>query len=280
MSRCRVRLVRQNILVFLLLFAAAVSAEPLYLERVKQVDVSDKMLQKSLKQLEEYKEINVVDNFSVPPFHKQTTLAATEKQPFCTTCHLSLPHRKNERSRTFMNMHSRYIACETCHFRPKETALAYRWLAYDGFDGGRTLAPRSAIELIVDVPPQPERKHKKQFEKRVPLAPQPGARLTPFFNDAPVLLFKDDPFAQQTKKKWKDADKALRAEIKARLHAPLEKEGPVCNKCHGKRKPMFDLEALGATPAQLKVIQNNIIIRFFDRFKKDNERIRIDKLLR
>ncbi len=263
----------------LTLFVSPVMAKPLYQEQVEQSEVSDKALKKSLKQVKEHKEIKVVDDLSVPPFHKRAVLQTTKKQPFCMTCHLSLPHRKNERSRTFMNMHSRYIACETCHFIPKGAALEYRWLAYDGVDAGKLIAPRRAVEVSVETPAKSERKHTAQFKKREPLAPQPGARISPFYNDVPVLLFKETPFAKDIEKKWEDADETQRAEIKAQLHAPLKKKGAACKECHGKRTPMIDFERLGASATQLKAIQNNIVARFFERFKKEDERIRIDKLL-
>ena len=265
--------------IFWLILISPATAETLYQERVEQAEISDKALQKSLKQVKKHKEIDIIDDLSVPPFHKRVALPTTKKQPFCMTCHLPLPHQKNERSRTFMNMHSRYIACETCHFRPEKTTLAYRWLAYDGIEAGNTLAPRRALEIINESSIQTERKHKAQFKKRAPLAPQPGARISPFYNDMPILLFKENSFAQKIKTEWKNADENQRAEIKAKLHAPLKQKGPSCKKCHEKDNAMFDLEALGATSMQIKAIQNNIIVRFFDRFKKEDDRIRINKLL-
>ena len=262
-----------------LILISPATAKTLYQERVEQTEVSDKALKKSLEQVKKHKKIDIIDDLSVPPFHKRAALLTTKKQPFCMTCHLPLPHQKNERNRTFMNMHSHYIACETCHFRPEKTTLAYHWLAYDGIEAGNMLAPRRALEIINKSPIQTERKHKAQFKERTPLAPQPGARISPFYNDRPILLFKENSFAQKIKTEWKNSDENQRAEIKARLHAPLKQEGPSCEKCHGKDKTMFDLEALGATPMQIKAIQNNIIVRFFDRFKKEDDRIRINKLL-
>ncbi len=264
----------------LILMPYSATAKTLYQTHVEQAQVSEKALKKSLKQVKEHKNIKIIDDLSVPPFHKQATRQTTTKQPFCLICHLPLPHRKNERSRTFMNMHSRYIACETCHFRPDTETLAYRWLAYDGVDAGNVLSSRRALKNIFENPPMTEQEHKAQFKKQVPLAPQPGARISPFYKNIPALLFKETPFAQKIKKEWKDANENQRADIKAKLHAPLKKEGPICKKCHGKNETLLDLEILGATPAQLKKIQNNTIVRFFDRFKKKDKRIRINKLLR
>lgn len=271
--------------VLLLLCMGNAHAEPLYPQLVEKAVVSDKALQEAGKQVREHKKIKVLDALSVMPFHKRDKQQETVKQPLCLACHLSLPHRKNERSRTFMNMHSRYIACETCHLRPKDIPLEYRWLAYDGPDAGHELAPRSTVVAIEknnvaieeDTQDNGKKQHKKkEKKKKVPLAPQPGARIAPFFNDEPVLLFKDSAFARQAKRKWKE-DEDNRAELKARLHAPLEKEGPACQRCHGKKKLLLDLEALGATAKRVKAIQQNTITRFFARFKKKDERIRIGK---
>jgi len=267
------------IILLLIFMPYSAMAKPLYQLHVEQAEISDQDLKKSLKQVKKYKKIKIIDNLPVPSFHKRTTQQTTQKQPFCLTCHLALPHRNDERSRTFMNMHSRYIACETCHFRPETVTMTYRWLAYDGIDAGNVLSPRRTLGNIVEKPPETEQKHKAQFKKQVPLAPQPGARISPFYENIPALLFKETPFAQKIKMEWKDASENQRADIKARLHAPLKKKGPACNKCHGKNKTLLDLKTLGATPAQLKKIQNNTIVRFFERFKKNDGRIRINKLL-
>ncbi len=267
-------------MIFLLMVMPCSAMEKtLYQLHVEQAKITDQDLKKSLKQVKDHKTINIIDNLVVPPFHKRITQQKTTKHSFCLTCHLPLPHRNNERSRTFMNMHSRYIACETCHFRPETVTITYRWMAYDGSDAGHVLSPRQTPENITETLPIMEQKHKAQFKKKIPLAPQPGARIAPFYKNIPVSLFKETPFSKRIKREWKDANENQRADIKAKLHAPLKKKGPSCQKCHGKNETMLDFEILGATPSQLKKIQNNTIVRFFDRFKKKDERIRINKLL-
>jgi len=278
------------------LLCSFIQAGPLYLAQVKRADVNNKVLQKALAQVKERKDIEVLDNLAVMPFHKRGVLQVTEKLAFCMNCHLPLPHRKNKRNRTFLNMHSLYIACETCHFRPKGIALDYRWLAYSGADAGQVLSPRSssirdpshavgknrivADSVVNDKNGMPKRERKNKIEKRQLLAPLPGARIAPFYDGVPVLLFKEDDFALTTKQVWVDGSEQARAELKAKLHLPLEKAGPACKNCHRKDQPMFDLHRLGATPQRLKAMQNNTIVRFFTRFKKDESRIRLNKLLR
>jgi hypothetical protein len=263
--------------VVLLLCAGNAHAEPLYLQLIKKATISDKDLHEASKQVREHKKVKVLDSLSVVPFHKRAKQQETAKQPLCLLCHMALPHRKNERSRTFMNMHSRTIACETCHLRPKDIPLEYRWLAYDGPEAGRELPPRSTVvEHEHEQSNDNSKKRRKGKIKKVPLAPQPGARIAPFFNDELVLLFKDDAFARQVERKW-ELTEDERGELKALLHAPLEKEGPACQHCHGKENPLLNIEALGATERQVKALQQNTITRFFARFKKEDERIRIGK---
>jgi len=264
-------------LAFLLLLATGtVCAKPLYQQQLEAATISEKTLQKARKQIKEHKEIKLLDKIAVAPFHKRAEQKMQEKQAMCMNCHRSLPHRKNERSRSFMNMHSRYIACETCHLRPKNSQLDYRWLAYDGPEAGKIVAPRSAATLEHDV----KKDSRKGKQKKQPLAPIVGARIAPFLNDEAVLLFKDSDFAQQTARDWKEANAEQRARLKARLHSPLEEKGPACKACHGKEKPMLDLKALGATAKQLNAMQRNTVVRFFERYKKDDERIRIGNILK
>ena len=276
-----------SFMALLYVFSTPVSAASFYQQQVERVEVNGKTLEKALKQVKEHKDLKVVDELFVPPFHKRGQLKSTQKQSMCLTCHKPLAHSKSERSRTFMNMHSRYIACETCHLRPKESKLDYRWLAFDGEDAGTELPPSVTLtevqEALTDLPIEKQKarqKHQKKFKQPLPLAPQPGARITPFFDNLSVIEFKDGSFARDIKEQWDEKDEQKRAELKAKLHIPLEKKGPSCSRCHGKRKAMLDLEALGATPQRLRELQNNTIVRFFERFKKEDDRIRINKLLR
>ena len=254
-----------------LLLPQKLMATPLYQQQVNQAAPSEKQIDEALKKIKDHKEIKLQENISVPVFHQRAEQPKTAKQAVCTNCHQSLPHRKNERSRTFMNMHSRYIACETCHMRPENISLEYAWLAYDGADAGNRIAARS----------QKKKENKKdKSEPSLTLVPQTGAKITPFYAEELALIFSDDDFAKNIKQDWQNADENEKAKLKVRLHAPLEEKGPECQRCHGDDNPMLDLSALGASPEQAKKIQRNTIARFFARFKKDDQRIRIKDLLK
>ncbi len=101
-----------------------VYAESLYFSLIEQATISDEILAKTQQQLEKYQPVKIKE-ITLPPFHKRGEQISKEST-FCTFCHLPLPHQNNVRVRTFLNMHTRYIACETCHFEAK--GLNYRWL--------------------------------------------------------------------------------------------------------------------------------------------------------
>ena len=250
-------------------------ATPLYQQQVESAKVTDKALQKARKQIDEHVDIKLQDKLALAPFHKRDKQIEMAKQPICMNCHLPLPHRKNERSRSFMNMHSRYIACETCHLRPDDVQFSYQWLAYDGPLAGTTVPSRNGDQAKQD-------KTDKATDKpvKMPLPPYKNARIAPFLNAEWVISFKDSDFAKQIARDWKEANDEQRARLKVRIHAPLKEEGPACQACHGKEKPMLDLSELGATSRQKLAIQRNTVVRFFERYKKDDERIRISYILK
>lgn len=228
-----------------LLFAFAVQAQSLYVEQFEASSVDDKTLQQARKQIKEHKAIELKADIFVPPFHKQLPVKMTAKKEFCNNCHLSPPHRKDERKRSFLNMHSRYISCQTCHFQPQGVQLEYRWLSFDEEKNAET-------------------------EKRI----------APFYKNQPVTIFSEHELGRKIEQEWKTEATLPRAKIKAKLHAPLSDKGPECLACHDSKKPLLDLSALGYSDKEIKKLQQHAIPRFFSRFKKQDKRLRMTDLLR
>ena len=246
----------------ILLWSSLLTAENYYLLQVDFAEISDQQLAKTIKQIEAL-EVVQQQQLTLLPFHSRRPQSESGEQPICLSCHLSLPHRKNERKRTFLNMHSRYVACETCHLKSESTELDYRWLAYDG--------PHVGLEVVaMDV---------EGDEAKKPFMPLPGARITPFVDDKPAVIFKSAHSAKRVTGEWASLDIVSKAKLKARLHAPLQREGPACEACHN-RESLLDLEMLGADSAKRRQIEQNSIARFFARFNEERERLRITDLLR
>jgi len=235
--------------LLLFLSAFSVKATPLYIQQVKLSSVNEKKLQEALKQIKEHSEVSLKDNLFVSPFHKQTKSESTDKQSFCNVCHKKQPHSLDKRKRSFLNMHTRYVSCETCHFIPKNTQLKYKWLNFNS-DSNKI----------------------------------PAKRITPFYNNEAVLTFSDNKFAEQVKENWanENQDKKTtieKAKLKLRLHTPLNAEGPECLDCHNNKNQLLDLESLKFSRKDIKKLQQHAIPRFFSRFSKEDQSLRMTDLL-
>lgn len=262
--RCRLRRLSLLLAAGLVLgFGPGTAAEVLYVQQVEAAQPSPKDLADALKQVREHKDLVIRDDLKVPPFHKRLDQQVQKGEAFCQGCHLPVPHTQKLRTRGFLNMHSRFIACETCHFRPKLVALDYRWLDY---------------ESARPAPPQNRFRTGLKIDNSVALDGR--VKIAPFFLGDPAITLPGSAFAERVAKEWKNADEDGKARLKARLHAPLEKEGRACDHCHSVDKPLLDLTGLGATPEQAEAIRRHVIPQFFGRYRKDDERLKIIDILR
>jgi len=258
---------RSFVIILLSLLFGSVQAESLYPQMVKDSEPDAKAIKEATKRLKDHKEIEIIDNLSVAPFHHRVTEKESEKRPICRSCHQRLPHAKSERSRTFLNMHSRFIACESCHLQPEGMAFEYRWVAYSEPRIGEMIDANVSVHTLAD-------------REVTSIVPRPGARIAPFYGDEPAYTFTDHPFAKEIEERWREGTQEEKADLQAKLHQPLSDEGRKCRACHSDKESILDLQQLGANEHQQRAITHNVITRFFERYKKDDERLRLIDLLR
>lgn len=244
-----------------------------FLDIVDQSAPDEATIAKAIKQLEDLKEVKIHKDLTLQPFHKRRDNQIPESKAYCNGCHLPLPHRKKLRTRAFLNMHTRYVACETCHFRPENQELSYQWLDYTLYEAVKNPAGLLHSGHLKDDMP--------------PLQPRTGLiRIAPFFKDKPVPATQEQNRAKEIYRQWKIADLDAKARIKATIHLPLEEKGPACVSCHDYQNNMLNLVELGANEQQIKAVEHNIIADFFKHYQPDNDseekeqRIRITDLLR
>lgn len=247
-----------------LVLGSAPQATPLFVERAEAARPDREALVKAERQVREHKEVEPREVLAVPPFHKRVAALGSESETYCQGCHRPLPHSKKPRTRSFLNMHSRFIACETCHFRPEDTALEYRWLDYPARREAPVDAQRFRTGRNLD--------NSLRIDGRVKIAP--------FHRGEPAVTFPGSEFAERVARIWRDGDIAAKARLKARIHAPLQEKGPECTACHTEERPLLDLVALGASVEQALAIRRHLLPQFFARFKEDDERLKITDILR
>ncbi|MFH1728613.1 MAG: hypothetical protein ABIA04_09365 [Pseudomonadota bacterium] len=68
-------------------------------------------------------------------FHKkqQSYLLDIKKETSCLTCHGIYPHKENKKTRAYINLHTVFMSCETCHIKQdKHKNLVYKWKNFNG----------------------------------------------------------------------------------------------------------------------------------------------------
>ena len=249
---------KRNLIIISFIFGLPMvyaNESPLIVKLIEVAQPTTNEIAQSKKLLQAKKEIKLLDDLSLAPFHKRDKSPIKEtKQVYCNNCHLPLPHSKSLRTRTFMNMHSEYIACESCHFKPENIKLDYRWYNY---------------EKNAEADKQQGRLHSGRLKKdKTMLVEKTGQiKIAPFFEDKPVLINSDHPFSKTLQQRWKKADLEKKSQIHAQIHQPLTTTGTVCVDCHTSEQDLLDLFSLADTPKQAKAIQKNTIANFFKNYK-------------
>ncbi len=248
--------------------AAKIENMPLYLLTIEFYKPEANVIEKAKQSLQNKQAVILHKQLSLPPFHQRKHLSIKEKMAskdgsFCLTCHLPLPHQENIRTRTFNNMHSRYIACETCHLDaqkiPARADLDYRWFDFKQ----RTPVNKSTDLFTVLFTTLYTIPSTRSEDKNI--------KITPFYQQKTAVITRQHLYAEQLSKDWKEAALATKASIKAQIHQPLKAEAEQCSQCHTKTNSLFSLLSLGASEQQLKRYQNNSIVAFFSHYgTKDN----------
>jgi len=152
----------------------------------------------------------------------ETVYTDVENAPICLQCHGNFCHIKSEKLRSFYNMHSFFLACETCHIRKKEgEEIVFQW-----FDDktGEVVKELKGIHGNYGAKIVPIRKGSQEL-KRLDKFPKEKLALE-------YMEFKDT-YSEEEKKR-----------IQGELMEHIPKEPITCEECHQK-KGYLNYKALG-----------------------------------
>ncbi len=171
----------------------------------------------------------------------QAAYSDEENAPMCLRCHGNFCHAKSQDVRAFYNMHSFYLACETCHIRPKEgESFGFQW-----FDDktGRALTEIKGAQGNYGA-------------KIVPL--RGGSRLDIFPREALALEFMKlrDTYTEEQRKK-----------IQEELMQHISKDAVTCKECH-RPQGYLALSALGYSQGRIDQLFQLEVIKLIDEYTK------------
>lgn len=180
-----------------------------YLEPIPDEDIPPDKFSKSIEQTVGTEHFHILDD---------TVYADLENAPICLQCHGNFCHVKSEKLRSFYNMHTFYLACETCHIRKKEgEKITFKW--FDDKTG----------EVVKEL-------KGTTGNYRAKIVPVKGdERLDTFPNEELALEYMKlkDMYTEEEKKKIQDE-----------LMEHVSKEPITCEECHQK-KGYLNYNALG-----------------------------------
>jgi hypothetical protein len=135
-----------------------------------------------------------------------------ETAPMCLRCHGNYCHNKSEEFRSYYNMHTFFMACETCHIRKEQdSTIQFKW-----FDDrtGKVLSAVKGQNENYEAKIVPVRPARKGFE-----------RLDTFPEEKLALDFlkNKDSYTPEQKEN-----------IKQQLMKHVSKKPVICEECHCK----------------------------------------------
>jgi hypothetical protein len=179
------------------------------------------------------------------------------QRPTCYICHSNLPHSKTKKIRSMLNMHTNYVACETCHLKTTEgRTVIYKWYSPleenpQGPFFGTAYDPETG-ELGINY---------DRYAKIAPFYEENGKLTT-------ITHVQDAPMARDFVRIRDQLTPEQREGVTKRFHVDILGKGPECQVCHAT-KSRLDFKALGFSAKRTVDIQQlNIkgIITKYDQF--------------
>lgn len=180
----------------------------------------------------------------------------------CIRCHGNAPHVESKKARAFMNMHTFYLACETCHSSPGEGAPPWTFHWHDKKTGKVVANPREILKIE-------ETYRDRQNSREYPVYGDYGAKIAPASKaaDEPGLLHGED--MEQVERYLAERDRVSAGEKKERLdvfHKKVGKEAVRCQSCHREDRPYIPFADLGYPPSRLRELTNNPVVGMLQKY--------------
>ena len=182
----------------------------------------------------------------------------------CVLCHGNVPHDKSKEIRSFLNMHTFYTACETCHLHPEkdDKEVVFRW--YDKETGELTVNPPALVEI--------EQAYAHPDEKSYTTYGNYGSKIAPGIIKNEMFSFlrteKDNVFIERFLKEQGKLSQQQKSQMKQVIHKGLNEKAIECNKCHQEKDPYISFAKLGYPPRRVDELTNTSVVGMIDKYKE------------
>ena len=183
----------------------------------------------------------------------------------CVRCHGNVPHDESREIRSFLNMHTFYLACETCHSKPEKTNTSWDFRWYDK-DTGTIVDNPLALKQIEDMFTTEEAR------KQYPVYGNYGAKIAPTFDDYGEISLlhgqKEMAFVERYQTEQERLAPEKKSQMKRVIHRKVSKEPVQCKGCHREKDPYIPFDELGYPPTRARELTNVGVVGMIRKYKQ------------
>lgn len=171
----------------------------------------------------------------------------------CIKCHGDVPHDKAKAIRAFLNMHAFYLACETCHVRPKDGEEPWTFKWYDKKTGR--------------VAPDPVDLKSGHIDKYGNY----GAKISPGFEENGKFRFinteREQAFVEEYLKSKDKLGPGQQSRMKKSIHKMLNEQPLLCDGCHTTEGPYLPFDKLGYLQHRVSDLTSTEVVGIVGKYK-------------
>ncbi len=179
---------------------------------------------------------------------------------FCFVCHGNIPHSNAKMTRSILNFHTVFLACETCHFRfdPKERAkYGFRW--FGGDENIQAAEERYGTKYDPNTG-RVRMELSKTMSKITPYKMWEGKYYM-------VNLRMDSKEAQDYLMHRTTYTPEQQSAIKSKIHTSIEAKGRECAECHQKNG-VLPWKRLGFDEERIRDVTGLNIVGMIEKYQK------------
>ncbi len=233
-------------------------------ERMKKIN--EKILKsKKLIELEVGNKI-IKQQYIDKHFHHIGFEIQEDKTNACVYCHGQVPHESDPETRSFLNMHSFTVACESCHAVAEKGKGKWTFAWYDINSGDIVSSPTMLVEENIFKGPFGD-KNKKYYPTG-----NYGAKIAPGYlddGDFELLTTADDlSDAKDYMEKHQQMSKVERKKAIAAMHRTVIEKPLECDQCHGDSKGYIPYKKLGYPPRRVRQLTDSAIVGLISKYER------------
>jgi hypothetical protein len=200
-------------------------------------------------------------------FHNIGFSIEPDEANVCVRCHGTISHDKSKEVRSFLNMHSFYLGCETCHVHKNENdepPFEFRW--YSKATGELVENPEKLVKNE-NLYAKPE-----DFEKKYVVYGDYGAKISPGeFREGKFEFLKRGnmlDYVEEYLKNEKQFSTSQKSKAKKLIHKNVNKKPRECEGCHNNEKQYIPFAELGYPPRRVEELTETAVVGMINKYKE------------